>query len=115
MRPVVRRLQRARDVLRRLEGREAPPPSEPLDAALNDPCTRSARILALALIAANATSALQQLREELQIGSAVRRNTSSGTTRAIGGVRRRCRMIGISSRRKKVQASERRETVGMGS
>ena len=67
MRPVVRRLQRARDVLRRLEGREAPPPSEPLDAGLNDPVHEvPLGILALALIAANATSALQQLREELQ-------------------------------------------------
>lgn len=67
MRPVVRRLQRARDVLRRLEGREETPSSEPLEAALGDLVHDvPLGILALALIAANATSSLQQLQQELQ-------------------------------------------------
>jgi hypothetical protein len=67
MRPVVRRLQRARDVLRRLEGWEEIPTSEPLDAALGAPvCDVPLGILALALIAEHATSSLQQLRQEMQ-------------------------------------------------
>ena len=67
MRPVVRRLQRARDVLRHLAGWEETPRSEPLDAALGAPVRDvPLGILALALIAENATSSLQQLRQEMQ-------------------------------------------------
>ncbi len=67
MRSVVGRLQRARDALRRLEGREEPPSSEPLEATPGDPVDAvPVGILALALIAANATACLRQLRQEIE-------------------------------------------------
>ncbi len=67
MRPVVSRLQGARDALRRLEGRDEPPSPEPLEAAPGDPVDAvPVGILALALIAANATDCLRQLRQEIE-------------------------------------------------
>ncbi len=67
MRPVVPRLLRTRDALRRLEGRDEPPSTEPLEVAPSDPVDAvPVGILALTLIAANATACLRQLRREIE-------------------------------------------------